>query len=153
MNLQDFYDERYKERNAKIRELLDQKGIEYTEMGDYNPICFVIDWGNKNKENEVVTNSDNVRIYFCAYNSAYSYRITKIYDTKGKNQEEILKIINGLNRTDTLGERYYLDEDGYVCMKYILHNGSESFAVTLLSEYKCYMLEFNFVKLIFKWKK
>ena len=153
MDLNSYFHKSYKERNAKIRELFNRNGIEYTEMGDYNPICFVINWGNKNKNNQPVTNSDNIVMYFCAYNFTYTYRITKIYDTKGKDQADILKTINNLNLFDIVGEKYYIDEDGYVGMKLTIHDDSEQYAIDLLLSYKGYFFDMDFVNLIFKWKE
>ncbi|MDE6766782.1 MAG: hypothetical protein K2J35_01135, partial [Eubacterium sp.] len=139
MNLQECYNERYRERTAKIRELLDRNGIEYTEMGDYNPICFVINWGNKNDNNEIVTNTDNIVMYFSLYNFSYTYCITKIYDTKGKDQTKISETIDNLNLFEATAEKYYIDENDFVCMKCTKRNASEEYAIDSILTFKNYL--------------
>lgn len=129
-----------------IKDQLDLAGLEYTVMGECNPVFIEIKLGSKNKDNISVTNTDGIKFSISLYNFVMQFYARNIYDPKGRKLLKIYERMNKLNREETQREKFFIDEDGKICMKFTRDVHSAVFITNTIFEYKKIFIESDFIK-------
>lgn len=142
---------RYSECAQEIIRLLDLNQMHYSVLMKNNPLCFVINWSNKNKNGEIVTNTDNIEMYFSIYDSLFIFSVRRIYDTNGKNLPYIQQIIAVLNSVGMPTQNYFIDDEGFVGMELKAKDLLIDFALKIILTYRNFFIESDFIINAFDW--
>lgn len=134
-----------KQVNQFIKDL-DELGIEYTKAGEVNPLFLTLNLGNKNRNNVIVTNTDSIFIHIVMLNCSLHFFVSQIFDTKNMKRPDALESINKLNNELTAKEKFFIDEDGFVCMKFTMHIPPGEYSLSDIKSYRNLLLETDFIK-------